>query len=86
MRNNSFKQRITLIVERQIAHRELRVAAEQGHGSFPGEHGQVDRVIPAFPHFLILEVDRAAKDLVDIHASLTQTDGSRLRQSRFASE
>jgi len=77
MRNNGFEQRIALIVERQIAHCKTQVAAEQSHGSFPGKHGLVDRVISAFPHFLIFEVDRAAKDLVDIHASLMQTDGSR---------
>jgi hypothetical protein len=63
----------------------MRVAAEQSHGSFPRKHGLINRVISAVGHFLILEVDRTPKDLVDIHALLTQTD-RRLSQARFAGE
>lgn len=68
-----FEQGIAAIVEGQIAHCKVRVAPEDGHSSFPGQHRLVDGVIPALAHSFVLKLNGAAEYLVDIHRVLMRT-------------
>ncbi len=87
MRNYRLEQGIAPIVERQIAYRKIRFTPEHRHRSFPSQNRLFGRVISALAHFLILKLDRAAKNLINFHTAFPQREvDTQVHQPRFSRE